>query len=175
MTITVNSIVPGVAIDWVYMNVQSEGTQIPYNDYVSVGMIDEGVKLSVKVVFNTRPYFAHVLNGSPSIIELHYKFYGKSQGVIQMSASAYSVTDDLQFYKDASSISKFFAPIIASNLNPTQNSIETQFKQTFDYSAEIENHSVSYIACRVTDMYPKFFLDPAFSLYLLTVKLQSSK
>ena len=102
-----------------------------------------------------------------SIIELHYKLNGKSQGVIEMSASAYSVTDDLQFYKDASSISKFFVPIIAANLNPTQNSIETQFKQTFDYQAEIQNHSVSYIACRVPEMYPKFLQDPSFSLVFI--------
>jgi hypothetical protein len=167
MTTTINSTVPGVAIDWVYMNVQSEGTQIPYDDYVSVGMIDEGVKAFGQVVFNTKPFFAHVWSGSPSIIELHYKLDGKSQGVIQMSASAYSVTDNLQFYKDASALNKFFVPIIASNLNPTQNSIETQFKQTFEYRAEIQNHSVSYIACRVPEMYPKFLNDPAFSLVFI--------
>lgn len=164
---TLDSTVPGVSLDWVYMDVQSKGTQIPYNDNITVGMIDEGVKAFGQLIFNVKPYNAQVLNGFPSIIKLQYNLEGKSQGEIQISASAYSVTDDLQFYKDDVTENSYFNKIITDNLNSTQTPTDLPFEQTFDYRAEMQNHSVSYIACRDPEIEAKFIRDPSFSLVFI--------
>jgi hypothetical protein len=167
LTTTLDSTVPGVSLDWVYMDVQSKGTQIPYNDNITVGMIDEGVKAFGQLIFNVKPYNAEVLNGAPSIIKLQYSLEGKSQGEIQISASAYSVTDNLQFYKDIATKNSYFNTIMTANLNSTQNPVDSTFEQTFDYRAEMQNYSVSYITCRDPEIEAKFIRDPAFSLVFI--------
>ena len=112
-------------------------------------MMDEGVKAFGQLIFKVNQPEVNVQsNVSPRLIDLQYNLEGKSQAQIQISASAYSVTDDLQYYKDATTISNHFSSMIAANLNSNQTPTDTLFKQTFDYQAEMQNHSVSYIACR---------------------------
>ena len=160
-----------MALDWVYITVQSKGTQIPYNDNLTVGMIDEGVKAFGQLIFDIKPYNTKVTNGFPATIQIQYNLEGKSQGEIQISASAYSVTDNLSFYKDPATINSYFATIMTENLNSSPTPIDIKFEQVFNYRAEIQNYSISYIVCRVTEMYPKFLKDHLFDLVFINSEL----
>jgi hypothetical protein len=171
LTTTLDSTVLGVSLDWVYITVQSKGTQIPYNDNVTVGMIDEGVKAFGQLIFDIKPYNTKVTNGFPATIQIQYNLEGKSQGEIQISASAYSVTDNLSFYKDPATINSYFATIMTENLNSSPTPKDIKFEQVFNYRAEIQNYSISYIVCRVTEMYPKFLKDPLFDLVFINSEL----
>jgi hypothetical protein len=171
MTTTIGTTVPGVSLNLLLMSIQSKGYQVSYPDSSTVCMMDEGVKAFGQLIFSVNQPAVDVLTVSPRLINLQYNLGGKSQARLQISASAYSVTDDLQYYKDATTVGSHFAPMIAANLNADQSPTDTIFKQTFDYQAEMQNHSVSYIACRVPEMYPKFLRDPAFSLVFINTEV----
>jgi hypothetical protein len=157
----------GTSLNLLLMTIESKGYQVSYPDMRTVCMIDEGVKAFGQLIFNVNQPAVNVLPVAPRIIDLQYNLQGKSQAQLQISASAYSVTDNLQYYKDSTTVANHFAPMIAANLNTNQTPTNTPFKQTFDYQAEIQNHSVSYIACRVPEMFPKFQRDPTFSLVFI--------
>jgi hypothetical protein len=166
MTTTISA-APGVVLRDLFITVESEGNQIFYPDVRTVCMMDEGVKAFGQLIFSLNQPAVNVRNVTPRLIELHYILNGKSQIQLGILASAYSVTDDLQYYKDPTTVANHFAPMIAANLNGNQTPTDTPFKQTFDYQAEIKNHSVDYIICRVPEMYPKFLRDPSFSLVFI--------
>jgi hypothetical protein len=42
--------------------------------------------------------------------------------------------------------------------------LDVPFEQVFDYQAEEQRYSVSYIVCRTPEIFPKFLRDPQFSL-----------
>jgi hypothetical protein len=167
LTTTVDSTVPGVSLDWVYMDVQSKGTQIPYNDNITIGMIDEGVKAFGQLLFNVEPYNVKVLAGTPAIVKLQYGLNGTSQGEIQIQASAYSVTDNLQFYKDGGTKNSYFNNIMIDNLNLARTPVDVSFEQVFDYRLEMQSYNVSYITCRYSEIEAKFTKDPSFSLVFI--------
>jgi hypothetical protein len=148
------------------MTIEGKGYQISYPDNRTICMMDEGVKAVGQLIFNLNQPAVNVRdNVFPPLIELQYDLHDESQ--FQISASAYSVTDDLQHYTNPTIVVNHFAPMIAANLDGNQTPTDTPFKQTFDYQAEIKNHSVDYIACRVPEMYPKFLRDPSFSLVFI--------
>jgi hypothetical protein len=171
ITATIDAANPNVSLRLVLMSVESKGYQVSYPDNRTVCMIDEGVKAFGQLIFNVNQPAVSVKTVSPRLIDLQYNLEGKSQAKLEISASAYSVTDDLQFYTNPTVVSNYFASIITDNLKANQTPSDILFKQTFDYQAEIQNHSVSYIACRVPEMYPKFLKDPAFSLVFINAEV----
>jgi len=167
-TTTIDVADSGVSLNLLLMTVEGKGYQVSYPDIRTVCMMDEGVKAFGQLIFNLNQPKVHVREEvSPPLIELQYDLKGKSQAKLEISASAYSVTDDLQYYTNPTTVANHFAPMITANLNANQTPTDTPFKQTFDYQAEMQNHSVSYIACRVLEMYPKFLRDPSFSLVFI--------
>ncbi len=171
LTSTIDSSVPGVSLDWVDINVQSEGTQIPYNDDRTVAMLDVGVKTFGQLIFNTKPYNQSVLPGAPTLIQLQYRLNREPQGTIQISASAYSADNNPNIYSSEANIDSFFSKIIAANLG-TQTPDDTKdWIQVFNYQTEMQNYNISYIACRVPEMYPKFLRDPSFSLVFINTEV----
>jgi hypothetical protein len=167
---TIESTVPDVSLEWVDLTVECEGTAL-YNDKQTVALIAEGVKVFGQLIFDTEPLSADLVKQSGSevvdSVNLIYSLNGTSKAEITILASAYSVTDSLQYYRDAETKSDYFQPIIASNLEQTQKSEDQDFKQVFDYQTEMQNYNVSYIACRVPEMYEKFSKDPLFDLVFI--------
>ncbi|MCW3995454.1 MAG: hypothetical protein NWE98_04815 [Candidatus Bathyarchaeota archaeon] len=164
LTSTVDSSVLGVSLKWLRIDVESKGKEIQYDDNRTIALIDEGVKAFGQLIFRVnQPAQTMHLNR----IELQYNLGGKSQAHVEVSASAYSVTDDLGFYVDAATISSYFKDIIAANLNAVQNPTPAPFKQVFDYQADMRTYGVSYIACRDVEMQPKFLGDPSFNLVFI--------
>ncbi len=162
-----DSTVQGVSFDWVNIDVQSKGAQITYNDPRTVALVDEGVKTFGQLIFSVNQPNVTTKVVSPLLIDLEYQFQSQNHGEIQILASAYSADNNPDIYKDASSINKHFDPVIAANLNSIQNSANAYIKDAFDYRSTLQNYDISYIACRVSEMYPKFSRDPSFSLVFI--------
>jgi hypothetical protein len=168
MTATVDSTVAGVSLDWIYITVQSKGKEILYTDNSTVGLMDEGVKAFGQLIFKeNQPQIDRIWPENPCILGLQYGLEGKSQGEFQLSASAYSVTDDLKFYQDDATKNSYFDKIMTANLNSTPTPVDLLIGDPFDYRAGLKNYSVSYIACRDSEIIPKFALDPLFSLVFI--------
>ena len=167
LSITVESAVEGVSLDWVQFFVNSKGKVIQMQNE-TVGLLDLGVKAFAQFIFNDDQPELEIVNGdNPCILSLLYNLQGKSQGEIQLSVSAYSVTDDLRFYQDPATTADYFSKIITDNLNSSQEPISNLPLDVFDYRKAMNDWNISYIACRDFDVLPKFTNDPAFSLVFI--------
>jgi len=168
MSITVESTVAGVSLDWIQFFVDSKGKVIQPIRNNTVGLLDEGVKAFSQLIFNQEQPDLEIVNGeNPCILGLLYNLQGKYEGEIQISASTYSVTDDLRFYQDPEIKADFFNKIITDNLSSSQEPISNQPLDIFDYQKAMNQWNISYIACRYSEMLPKFANDPVFSLVFI--------
>jgi hypothetical protein len=168
MSITVQSAVEAVSLDWVQFFVESKGKVIPSIPNKTVGLVDEGVKAFAQLIFNEeQPELEIVNRENPCILSLLYNLQGASRGEIQLSVSAYSVTDDPQFYQDPETTADYFSKIISDNLNSSQEPASNMSLDVFDYRKALNDWNISYIACRDFDVLPKFADDPAFSLVFI--------
>ena len=170
-TSTISSTVPGVSLLWDNIDVQSKGTQIPYDDKNTIALIDVGVKTFGQLIFNVNQPNVTTKVVDPRLIDLEYQFQNLSYGQIQILASAYSGDNNPDIYKNGESVSKYFDPIIAANLNSSQIPSAVDFKEWFDYRAAMQSNNVSYLVCRDTEMQPKFLRDPDFSLVFINSEL----
>jgi hypothetical protein len=168
MSITVESTVEGVSLDWVQLFVDSKGKVIPPMQNKTVGLLDEGVKAFGQLIFNEEQPGVEIVNGeNPCILGLLYNLQGESKGEIQISVSAYSVTDDPRFYQNPETKADYFNKIINGNLNSSQEQVSDLPLDIFDYQKSMNNWNISYIACRDSELIPKFANDPAFSLVFI--------
>ena len=168
MTSTLESTAKGVSLGWLDIDVQSKGTQIQYDAKNTIGLIDEGVKAFGQLIFNVNQPIVTPKGQNPRLIHLEYNLQNQTQGAFQIMACAYSVTDNLEYYKDETTKTAYFDDIITENLNAPLTPITLEdFAEEFDYQVTLKNYSVSYIACRVSEMYPKFLRDPSFSLVFI--------
>lgn len=178
LTTTIDSTVPGVVLTWLDVNVKSNGKeQISIGDPKTIGLLAEDVKVFGQLIFTSnQPEFGVELGNvlTPSAIKLQYNLEEKQHVQTQISASAYSITDDLSIYRDQARKSSLLNSQLALNLNPNQTSKNVDFEQVFNYRTEIQSYNVSYIACRVPEIYPKFQKDPSFSLVFMN-EAESSK
>jgi hypothetical protein len=163
MSITVESTVEGVSLDWVQFFVDSKGKVIQPIQNKTVGLLDEGVKAFGQLIFNEKQPDVEIVNGeNPCILGLLYNLQGESKGEIQISVSAYSVTDDPRFYQNPETKADYF-----NNLNSSQEQVSNLPLDVFDYQKSMNDWNISYIACRDSELIPKFANDPAFSLVFI--------
>jgi hypothetical protein len=171
LTTTIDSTVPGVVLDWLDANVKSNGKeQISIGDPKTIGLLAEDVKVLGQIIFTSNQPEIRIELGNPltpSNIKLQYNLEGKQHAQTQISASAYSITDDLSIYRDQARKSSLLNNQMTLNMNPNQTPKNIDFEQVFNYKTEIHSYNVSYIACRVPEMYPKFLKDPSFSLVFI--------
>jgi len=141
-------------------------TQPMRND--TVGLLDVGVKALGQIIFNQEQPNVEIVNDeNPCILELLYNLQGKSKGRIQISATAYSVTDDPQYYQDPAVTADEMNKIITLNLNSYKKQISNLPLDVFNYQKAVTTWNISYIACRDSEVMPKFVNDPAFSLVFI--------
>jgi len=172
MSIIVESTVEGVSLDWIQFFVDSKGEVIQPMQNKTVGLLDEGVKAFGQLIFNKEQPDVELVNDeNPCILGLLYNLKGESKGEIQISVSAYSVTDDLRFYQDPEVTADFFNKIITDNLDssqePPSNLPPDLELDVFDYQKALNDWNISYIACRDSEIIAKFAGDPAFSLVFI--------
>ena len=164
LTTTVESTVP---LQQLQIDVQIKGEKIQYDNDRTVGLIDEPVKTLGQLIFiENQPEEYNVdpieKNGTRRAY-LQYDLQGETQGDIQISASAYSVSDNLELYSTKEKRDSFLGDLITINLE-NQSVFDVPFEQVFDYRAEEQRYNVSYIVCRIPEIFPKFLRDPQFSL-----------
>jgi len=168
MSIKVESAVEGVSLDWIQFFVNSKGKVIQPTQNKTVGLLDEGVKAFAQLIFNKEQPEVEIVNDeNPCILELFYNLQGASKGEIQISVSAYSVTDDLSFYQDPETTADYFSKIITENLISSQEPVAELSLDVFNYQKAVNDWNISYIACRDSEILPKFVNDPAFSLVFI--------
>jgi hypothetical protein len=167
MSVTLESTV-GVSLDWVQVFVNCKGEVIQTIQNRTVALLDEGVKALGQLIFTKeQPVMEIINNDNPCILSLLYNLQGETKGDIQISVSAYSVTDDPQIYQDHAKKADFFNTIITGNLNSSQEPISDASLDVFDYQKAVSDWNISYIACRDSEIIPKFAKDPTFSLVFI--------
>jgi hypothetical protein len=166
MSITLNA-ANDVSLDWLGFTVQSKGYMLAQQNN-TIALLDEGVKAFSQLIFDKeQPKVDVVNNDNPCIFTLDYNLQGKTEEQIQLFVSAYSVTDDLQYYQNPEVKAAYFNKIITQNLNQPQKIISDQPLDVFDYQKAVADWNISYIACRDSEVAPKFMRDPAFSLVFI--------
>jgi hypothetical protein len=168
MTITIESTVNGVSLDWLDFTVNSKGkVQALQNN--TIALLDEGVKAFSQLIFNKEDPNVDLINpDNPCIFALDYNLQGKGKVEIQMAVSAYSVSDNLEIYQSQEKKDKYFNDIITSNLNSYQKQNPDSLSlDVFNYQKAVYDWKISYIACRDSEVIPKFAKDPAFSLVFI--------
>ena len=167
MSITLESAVNGVSLDWLDFTVHSKGEVLTLQNK-TVALLDEGVKAFSQLIFDKEQPNVDVVNPeNPCILELDYNLQGRSKGEIQISVSAYSVTDDPKIYQDPEIKAGYFNEIITKNLNLPQEPIADLPLDVFDHQKAVQDWNISYVACRDSELIPKFAKDPAFSLVFI--------
>jgi hypothetical protein len=171
MITTIESTTPGVSLERLIIDIQSKVNQtIPYTSNKTLGFFDEPMKVFAQLIFEVnQPAMPVILeSGTQHRVRLDYKLTGKPNAEIQISASAYSVSDDLDIYRNPITKNTFLGNQMTNNLNPNQSSDYTiDWEQVFNYKTEMQAYNASYIACRNPEMFPKFFKDPLFSLVFI--------
>ena len=90
-------------------------------------------------------------------------------GKIQLWVGVFSVTDNPAVYQDPETKASYINKILADNLNSylKREKLRICPLDVFDYQKAIKDKEISYIACRDSDVIPKFANDPAFSLVFI--------
>jgi hypothetical protein len=167
ISITLNA-ANGVSLDWLDFTVHSNGKVLAQQNN-TIALLDGGVKAFSQLIFAKEQPNVDVVNPeNPCIFELDYNLQGKTRGEIQFSATAYSVTDSLEYYQSPEVTADYFNKIIVDNLNTYQTKApNSPVLDVFDYQKAVVDWNVSYIACRDSEIIPKFAGDPAFSLVFI--------
>ncbi|MBN1358644.1 hypothetical protein JW988_07740 [Candidatus Bathyarchaeota archaeon] len=168
MTITIESAVDGVSLDWLGFTMNSKGyMQAQQNN--TIALLDEGVKAFSQLIFNKeQPKVVLVNHDNPCIFTLDYNLQGKAEVEIQMAVTTYSVSDDQEIYQSQERKDQYFSNIITTNLNSYQKQIpDSPALYVFDYQKAVNDWNISYIACRDSEILPKFVNDPTFSLVFI--------
>jgi hypothetical protein len=168
MTITIESSVNGVSLDWLDFTVNSKG-KVQELQNNTIALLDEGVKAFSQLIFNKEQPNVDLVNPeNPCIFSLDYNLQGKAKVEIQMAASAYSVSDNPEIYQSKEIKDQYFNNIITNNLNSYQKQThDSPSVDVFDYQKAVDDWDISYIACRDSEIIPKFANDPAFSLVFI--------
>ena len=170
MSIELESVVDSVSMGWIDLTVNSNGEVIALENN-TIALLDEGVKAFSQLIFNKeQPNVILVNPENPCIFTLDYNLQGKAQVEIQMAVSAYSVSDDPDIYQSQEKKDQYFKNITTNNLNSYKKpNPDSPAPDVFDYQTALNDpyFNISYVACRDSEIIPKFANDPAFSLVFI--------
>jgi hypothetical protein len=166
MSITVESAVDGISLEWVQFIVSSKGTLLEPPQNNTIALLDEGVKALGQLIFTKQQPNLNLYNPvNPCLFNLEYSLQGKSRGEIQLLVGVFSVTDNLAVYQDPETKADYINKILTDNLNSSQGKVSGPFSlDVFDYKKALNEWDISYIACRDSDVIPKFANDLTFNL-----------
>lgn len=169
MTVTLESAVLGVTLDWVHYFVDSKGYVIQQRDN-TIGIVDEGVKAFAQLIFDKNQPDVPTLGSNPLILDLFYTLQGKSKAELALSVAAYSVSDDLSYYRNQKTKEDYFDQLMTENMNSIEKQISDLTVKCFDYQDAVQSYNISYIVSR-DSAYPelteKMICDPAFDLVFI--------
>jgi hypothetical protein len=161
MSITVESI-EDVRVEWVSFVLETKGEFIDRGN--TIGFLDEGAKVLGQLIFAEK---------QPKVSRdgtfLLYDLAGNRRETIQIWASAFSVSDNPDFYRSEETKASFIDGVLAEKLDSyfrVENGADLSL-DVFDYRTAIAANGISYIVCRDSGMIPKFANDPAFHLVFI--------
>jgi len=167
MTVTLESAVSGVTLDWIHYFVDSKGYVIQQRDN-TIGIVDEGVKAFAQLIFDeNQPEVPSLLESNPLILDLFYNLQGKSKAGLALSVAVYSVSDNLSLYQDQATKEHYFDQLITDNLNSYGDQISDSPIECFDYQVALKSNNISYIASRDSELTAKMVCDPTFDLVFI--------
>lgn len=175
--------ISGVTFAAVNMKVQTTGLQVkaPYDNTKTIGIVETGTKDFGQLIFNNapvdaKPYFASDESEVVKGIYLVYTLSGTSEAQIDITAIAYSATNEQHYYDNEGDRNDFFTGEMTKNLNTDITPQAASFT-VFDYKQELKTRKISYIVLlpqesdvpdkTENDVYQKFQLDPLFSLVFI--------
>jgi hypothetical protein len=163
MSVTIESTLKDVSIDGVRFILQTKGDLIDRGP--TIGFFDEGAKVLGQLIFVEKQ--PKVYRGGP---ELLYNLNGDPEEHIQIWIGVFSVTDNPSVYQDPETKANYMNTILDTNRNSPQKK-DAAFSDVpldvFDYRKALNDWNISYIACRDSELLPKFANDPAFSLVFI--------
>lgn len=185
LTTTIDSTLSGFSLNEMNILVQTKDEIKNSGDARTIGVFDRAMKVFGQVIFTDgnptspiKPEVISVYNNetkhsvNQTRIPLRYSFYGeKTMASIGLSASAYSVTNDNEKYKDDA----FLVEQMTINMESYQTmGVSKGWEQIFNYKTELQHYNVSYVAYRAyrdsirqsgdPEIFPKFLKDSSFSL-----------
>jgi hypothetical protein len=167
MTVTLESEVSGVTLDWVHYFVDSKGYVVQQRDN-TIGIVDEGVKAFAQLIFDkNQPDVPTLLESNPLILGLFYNLQGKSKADLALSVAAYSVSDSLSLYQDPATKEHYFDQMMTDNLNSRGNQTSDSPVECFDYQDALKSNNIAYIVSRDSELTEKMTCDPAFDLVFI--------
>jgi hypothetical protein len=144
-----------VSVYQIQFLLQTKGTLVDRGK--TIGFLDEGAKVLGQLIFvDEQPQ----IHRGP---ELLYTLDGSPEATIQISAGVFSISNDPTIYQDPDKKANFINGLLDENLNSYKNKIADFPLDVFDYRTALREWNISYIACRESDVLPKFIGDPAFS------------
>ncbi len=161
MTIVLQSINQNVSLDWINFIINAQGQFLqPSNN--TVAMLDTGLKEVGQLVFEeNQPQVKAFNSQNPCITQLSYNLQGKSSAEIQIFVGIYPVTEN-----EILNTNSLNQTLISDAQNAQKPDVSLPLT-TFDYKAELQANSVSYIANRDFGVNTKFADDPEFSLVFI--------
>ena len=157
MSITVESDVEGVSLNWIRLIMHMKGTIIQREN--TVALIDENMKVYGQLIFTEKqPNTYLITSENPSGLELLYNLEGKPSEKITFFVGTYQVEETT-----ASSINE----ILVDNLHSYLKKVADLPLDVFDYQKALKDKEISYVVCRDSDVIPKFANDPTFSLVFI--------
>jgi hypothetical protein len=157
MSITVESDVEGVSINWVRLILNTKGTMIQREN--TVALIDNNMKVYGQLIFTEKqPKTYLITSENPSGLLLDYNLEGKPSGGITFFVGTCQVEETT-----ASNINE----ILVDNLHSYLKKVADLPLDVFDYQKAIKDKEISYIVCRDSDVIPKFANDPTFNLVFI--------
>ena len=161
MTIVLQSINQNVSLNWINFIINAQGQFLqPSNN--TVAMLDTGLKEVGQLVFEeNQPQVTTFNSQNPCITQLSYNLQGKSSAEIQIFVGIYPVTEN-----EILNTNSLNQTLIDDAQNAQKPAVSLPLT-TFDYKAELQANSVSYIANRDFGVNTKFADDPEFSLVFI--------
>jgi hypothetical protein len=168
---------PAVTFDTLQFNLDTKGTVQPVvsDDHSYIGLIDAGMKTIGQIVFSSpqsRPDKISFPDNAYTPIDMTYILNTKTNAEFSYSIGVYQYSDS-----QLASIQKgtlTFDQLVKENtqtflaeLSQVPPPINDEDFIVFNYQKALKAWNVSYIACRVPEMYPKFLRDPSFSLVFI--------
>jgi hypothetical protein len=172
---------PAVTFDTLQFNLDTKGTIQPVisEDHSYIGLIDTGMKTIGQLVFSSpqsRPDKISFPDNGYTPIDITYILNAKTDAELSFSVGAYQYSDEQLTIIQQGTLT--FDQLVEQNtqiylaeLSNASPPINNKDLIVFNYQKAMTTLNVSYIACRVPEMYPKFLMDPAFSLVFINTEV----
>ena len=168
MSIAIDSVAEGVSLLSFDLILHIRGELINKTD--TVGLFEEGSKVLGQLIYaeNHPEEVKLITSENPSGLEFVYNLHGDSSGKLQLFLSAFSVSDRQDLYQNTVTwenpyLNGLLDGNLRTYLSPNQERSGDLPLDVFDYRKALVDWNISYIACRESEVLPKFIRDPAFS------------